>query len=369
MENTITKNRVLGQSTWLDFIQRSTLTSGRLSELVRTGITGLTSNPTIFEKAVTSSNDYDATLVELSKQGKTAEEIFEALAIEDIQGAADILRSVYDETDGVDGYASLEVSPLLAHDSEQTIEEATRLFSLLGRPNVMIKVPGTPEGIPAIRALIAAGINVNVTLIFSSDAYAQVIDAYIGGLEDRTTAGKDIARIASVASFFVSRIDTAVDSQLRATGEDAAKLAGTAAIANARNAYAIFLREFGNEQFTTLASKGARPQRPLWASTGTKDPTLPDTLYVDHLIGEYTVNTMPPATLEAVLDHGTSSNTLKGTASKAQAALDAISNAGIDLKEVTDRLLADGVSAFVKSFEDLKIGIEAKCEDLAQTRR
>ncbi|MDA1036359.1 MAG: transaldolase [Chloroflexi bacterium] len=368
MENTIINNRELGQSTWLDFIQRSTLTTGSLGELVRAGITGITSNPTIFEKAVTGSNDYDSALVELSKQGKTPEEIFEALALEDIQGAADILRGVYDETDGADGYASLEVPPDLAHDTERTIAEATRLSSLLNRPNVMIKVPGTPAGILAVRALIRGGINVNVTLIFSADTYARVIDAYIGGLEDRAAEGNDVAHVASVASFFVSRIDTAVDAQLRASGGNAATLTGTAAIANARNAYAMFEREFGGERFASLATKGARPQRPLWASTGTKDPALPDTLYVDQLIGPHTVNTVPPATLDAVLDHGTSRNTLEGTAPQARAALDAIAAAGVDLNQVTDKLLADGVAAFAKSFDDLKTGIEAKCSELTKTR-
>lgn len=368
MGNTIISNRELGQSTWLDFIQRSTLTTGRLAELVRDGIAGLTSNPTIFEKAVTGSNDYDSTLLGLSKRGKTPEQIFETLAVADIQGAADILRSVYDETNGADGFASLEVPPNLAHETQKTITEATRLSALLNRPNVMIKVPGTPEGIPAVRALIAAGINVNVTLIFSSDTYARVVEAYIGGLEDRAAAGSDIAHIASVASFFVSRIDTAVDAQLRATGGDAADLTGTAAIANARNAYSMFQQAFDGERFASLSSKGARPQRPLWASTGTKDPAFSDTLYVDQLIGPHTVNTVPPATLDAVLDHGTSRNTLDGTAQQAQEALKAISSAGIDLNQVTDKLLADGVAAFAKSFDDLMAGIETKCGELAQVR-
>lgn len=366
MGNTIISNGELGQSTWLDFIQRSTLTTGRLGELVRDGITGLTSNPTIFEKAVTGSKDYDSTLLELSKQGKTPEQIFEALAIEDIQGAADILRSVYDETDGVDGYASLEVPPNLAHETKPTVAEAIRLSTLLSRPNVMIKVPGTPEGIPAVRSLIAAGINVNVTLIFSADTYARVIEAYISGLEDRAAAGNDVSGVASVASFFVSRIDTAVDTQLRASGGDAANLTGTAAIANARNAYAMFQEAFDSPRFATLAAKGARPQRPLWASTGTKDPVLSDTIYVDELIGPHTVNTVPPATLDAVLDHGTTRNTLEGTAQQARTALDAIADAGVDLNQVTAKLLADGVEAFAKSFDDLMAGIEAKCGELAQ---
>ena len=368
MENTIISNRNIGQSTWLDFIQRSTLTSGRLSELVHTGITGLTSNPTIFEKAVSGSTDYDSALSELSKQGKTPTEIVEAITIEDIQGAADILRAVYDETLGADGYASLEVRPNLAHDTERTIAEATRLFSLLNRPNVMIKVPATAEGIPAMRALIGAGINVNVTLIFALRTYGQVIDAYIEGLEALAASGKELAQVASVASFFVSRIDTAVDARLRAKGNDAAKLTGSAAIANARTAYATFQREFGGARFAALEAKGARRQRPLWASTSTKDPSLPDTTYVDQLIGPHTVNTMPPATLDAVLDHGVSRNTLEGTARQAQATLDAIADAGVDLDDVTDQLLTDGVASFAKSFDDLVAGIEAKCGQLTAAR-
>ena len=368
MENTIISNLRLGQSTWLDFIQRSTLSTGRLAELVREGVTGLTSNPTIFQKAITGSNDYDATLVTLSKQGKSPDEVYETLAVEDIQGAADVLRPVYDQSDGADGFASLEIPPDLAHNTELTIAEATRLFRLLDRPNVMVKVPGTPEGIPAIRALIAAGINTNVTLIFSADTYANIIDAYIAGLEDRAAAGGDIGNIASVASFFISRIDTAVDAQLRAKDRVANHLTGTAAIANARNAYAKFQREFSGERFAKLKAKGARPQRPLWASTSTKDPDLSDTWYVDQLIGPQTINTMPPATLDAVLDHGVSRNTLTGTAEDAQKALETLANEGVNLNAITDKLLTDGVAAFADSFNDLKTGIESKFSELARMK-
>lgn len=365
MANTIIQNQAIGQSTWIDFIQRSMLTTGKLGELVKQGVTGLTSNPTIFEKAVSTTTDYDEALREFAGSDASATDIFEAIAVEDIQGAADILRTVYDHTDGRDGYASLEVPPALAHNTQSTVREALRLQSLLHRPNVMIKVPATAAGIPAIRALIAEGINVNITLIFSVDTYQQVIDAYISGLEDIALAGKDPSRVASVASFFVSRIDTAVDAALRASGADAS-LTGATAVANARAAYALFQQAFTSERFAVLRAKGARPQRPLWASTSTKDPSLPDTLYVDQLIGVDTVNTMPPATLDATLDHGTSVETLSGTAALAAQHLEAIAAAGIDLHAVTAKLLSDGLDSFAKSFDDLLAGIDAKRGQLSQ---
>jgi len=365
MENTIIRNQAIGQSTWIDFIQRSMLTTGELGELVKKGVTGLTSNPTLFEKAVTTSTDYDNALREFTGVDSSPAAIFEAIAVEDIQGAADILRTVYDHTDGRDGYASLEVPPSLAHDTQATIREARRLHALLNRPNVMIKVPATPAGIPAIRTLIADGININVTLIFSVDIYRQVLDAYTTGLEDIAAAGKDPARVASVASFFVSRIDTTVDAALRASGADAS-LTGATAIANARSAYAHFQRESSSERFAALAAKGARPQRPLWASTSTKDPALADTLYVDQLIGTDTVNTMPPATLNATLDHGTSAETLNGTADLAANHLQALAAAGVDLGAVTAKLLDDGLNAFAKSFDDLLASIETKRHQLSQ---
>jgi len=373
MENTILRNQAIGQSTWLDYIQRSLLIRGELGDLVKKGVTGLTSNPTIFERAITGSTDYDDALKKLASASKPTEEIFEALAVEDIQGAADVLRSVYDYTNGSDGFASLEVPPSLAHDTQATIREARRLFSTLRRPNVMIKVPATPEGIPAIRTLIADGINVNVTLIFSIATYESVIDAYVAGLEELVAGGQNPGKVASVASFFVSRVDTAIDAQLRAraaNGEPAlAELAGTAAVANARKAYAIFQRMFGGERFAALRAKGALPQRPLWASTSTKDPALPDTYYVDSLVGPDTVNTMPPATLEAVLDHGTSVFALKGTEDAADQALSALAKAGINMDEITATLLRDGVASFAKSFDEMLGGIDKKRGDLAQTDR
>lgn len=366
MENPIIRNQLLGQSTWLDFIQRSTLTTGQLGELVKQGITGLTSNPTIFEKAVTTSTDYDLALREFAHDTRSAAEIFEALSIEDIQGAADVLRTVYDFTNGRDGFASLEVRPALAHDSRGTVAEARRLMSLLKRPNVMIKVPGTQAGLSAIRTLIGDGINVNVTLVFSVDVYRKVIDAYISGIEDLVATGKDPSQVASVASFFVSRIDTAVDAQLRELGGDALQLTGKTAIANARVAYELFQQEFASPRFQALREKGAQVQRPLWASTSTKDPSLPDTLYVDSLVGPDTVNTVPPATLQALLDHGASQDNLTGTAPAARELLDAVARAGVDLTEVTDRLLVEGLKAFGKSYDDLLVAIDAKRRDLAR---
>lgn len=366
MENTIIRNQLLGQSTWLDFIQRSTLTTGQLGELVRKGVTGLTSNPTIFEKAVTTSTDYDVALREFANDSRPAAEIFETLSIEDIQGAADVLRSIYDFTEGRDGYASLEVRPSLAHDARGTVAEARRLVSLLKRPNVMIKVPGTTAGMSAIRTLIGDGINVNVTLIFSVDVYRKVIDAYISGLEDLISSGKDPSSVASVASFFVSRIDTAVDAQLRESGGPAELLTGKTAIANARLAYEVFQQEFANPRFEELRAKGAQVQRPLWASTSTKDPSLSDTLYVDSLVGKDTVDTVPPATLDALLDHGKSEDRLSGTADAARVHMRAIADAGVDLAEVTDRLLVEGLAAFSKSYDQLLIAIDSKRRDLAR---
>ncbi|MEX2430486.1 MAG: bifunctional transaldolase/phosoglucose isomerase [Dehalococcoidia bacterium] len=368
MSNPIQQAKVMGQSTWIDYIRRSMLTAGELGALVEKGVTGLTSNPTIFEKAVGESTDYDFALLELAKAGKNAAEIFETLAVEDIQGAADILRSVYDATAGADGYVSMELPPPLAHDTAATIREARRLFSLLRRPNVMVKVPATPEGIPAVRALISEGINVNVTLIFSLETYRQVMEAYISGLEDMTSEGKNPARSTSVASFFVSRVDSAVDRELRRRADageaDLEGLAATAAIANARMAYALFQEQFGSIRFAALQAKGARVQRPLWASTSTKDPALPDTLYVDSLIGPDTVNTMPPQTLEAVLDHGNPTPSLQGTGNEAAEALGRLRDAGIDMEEVAGKLLAEGVDAFAKSYRALLGTIEQKCGQL-----
>jgi transaldolase len=369
MSNALLEARALGQSTWYDNIRRGLLTSGELSELIQLGVTGVTSNPTIFEKAIIGSSDYDQALSELARARLDPVAIFEALAIEDIQSAADLLRSVYDHTNGDDGYASLEVSPHLAHDTHGTIAAGRQLFAALNRPNVLIKVPATPEGIPAVRTLIADGINVNVTLIFSLAIYRQVMDAYIRGLEELVAQGKDPGSVTSVASFFVSRVDTAVDKLLqdRIDGGQAGlePLLGEAAVANARKAYALFREEFGTERFAALKAKGARVQRPLWASTSTKNPTYPDTLYVDTLIGPDTVNTMPPTTVEATLDHGNPRRyTLEGTLPDAETTWSSLADAGIDMEAVSAKLLTDGVDSFAGSYDEVLASITAKCSKI-----
>ncbi len=364
MTNTIQQLRASGQSIWYDNIRRGMLKSGELQRLIDLGVSGLTSNPTIFEKAITGSADYDDALLELALACKKAGEIYESLTMEDIRAAADLLRPVYDSTGGADGYASLEVDPHLAHDTDATVAEATRLFQALGRPNVMIKVPATPEGIPAVRSLIGQGINVNVTLTFSLEAYDQVREAYIAGLQDLLRAGGDVTRVASVASFFVSRVDTAVDGLLRERikqGQtDLAGLLGKAAIANARLAYHAFRQTFDGEGFAALRAAGARVQRPLWASTSTKDPSYSDVLYVESLIGRDTVNTLPDVTLQAFLDHGRVAEALGQGLEDARLTMDALEQAGISMKEVTDRLLADGVKAFADSFDKLMANLAQK---------
>lgn len=352
----------LGQSIWYDNIRRALLDHGDLQALVDAGVTGVTSNPSIFEKAIAGSADYDEAFGELVTQGKSADEIFEALAIEDIQRAADILRPVYDGTGGVDGYVSLEVSPALAHDTEDTIAEARRLFATLHRPNVMIKVPATPAGIPAIETLIGEGINVNVTLMFSLDHYDAVAEAYIAGLEKLAAGGGDLSSVASVASFFVSRVDTAVDRALEAMGNE--DLLGKIAIANAKVTYTRFKVTFSGERWAKLSAQGARVQRPLWASTGTKNPLYSDTLYVDALIGPDTVNTVPPATLSAFVDHGTVASTLEEGAAEAHEQLAQLAEQGIDLAAITQTLQDDGVASFTNAFQSLMASIVEKRERL-----
>jgi transaldolase len=348
----------LGQSVWYDNISRALLDSGEMQALIDEGIVGVTSNPSILEKAIAQSEDYDNAICELALAGKSTNEIYEALALEDIGETADLLKPVYDKTGGVDGYISLEVSPTLAHNTAGTIAEARRLFTGLGRPNIMIKVPATPEGIPAIETLTAEGININVTLIFSLSSYEDVMNAYITGLEKRLAAGQPIDHISSVASFFVSRVDTAVDKALEAKGNKS--LQGKIAVANAKIAYARFQQVFSGERWQALAGNGARAQRPLWASTSAKNPAYPDTLYVDTLIGPDTVNTMPPATVEAFKDHGVVAVTLTEGVEDAAGQLEALAQAGIDLDAVTDQLQIDGVAAFAKSFHSLIDSIENK---------
>ncbi len=359
-----------GQSIWLDFISRRALESGELRRYIdEFGVVGVTSNPTIFQKAIGDSADYDAAISHLLDLDPYA--IYERLAIADIQEALDLFRPVYDRTGGLDGYVSLEVSPLIANDTQTTIAEAKRLFQTVNRPNLMIKIPATPAGIPAIEEVIAAGVNVNVTLIFAVANYEEVARAYMRGLERRLAAGQDVSRIASVASFFVSRIDALIDRMLEdairaAEAADPARAAacrallGKAAIANAKAAYRRFQDLFYGEAFARLRQAGARVQRPLWASTGVKNPAYPDTLYVDTLIGKDTVNTVPPATLQAFKDHGTVGDTLVDGLDEAEDQLDRLAEVGIDFDQATRQLQLDGVAAFVESFENLLAQVSAK---------
>jgi transaldolase/glucose-6-phosphate isomerase len=361
---------LLGQSIWYDTIRRGMLKSGELQGLIDQGVTGLTANPTIFEKAIVGSTDYDEALLELARAGKNADECYEALIVGDIQAVADLLRPIYDRTGGADGYASLEVSPYLAYDTEGTIVEARRFFAALNRPNVMIKVPATQEGIPAIRQLTSEGININITLIFSLDAYQQVREAYISGLEELAKKGGDLSKVSSVASFFVSRVDTAVDTRLeeriRQGHEELQDLLGRAAIANAKLAYRAFQETFSAERFAALLERGARLQRPLWASTGTKNPAYSDVLYVDNLMGPNTINTMPDVTLKAFLDHGSVAETVTRNVDDAQDTLQSLEQAGISMEQVTAELLADGVKAFADSFDKLIANIEEKKQRLLE---
>lgn len=348
----------LGQAIWLDYISRSLITSGELKELVDQGLRGVTSNPSIFEKAIAGSADYDEDLNRLIHDGRSVAEIYEDLAMADIRSAADILRPVYDKSGGADGFVSLEVNPSLAHDTEATIAEARRLFASLERPNVMIKVPATPAGIPAIESLIGEGININVTLIFSLEQYETVATAYIAGLEKLALSGGDLGKVASVASFFISRVDTAVDKALEEIGNT--EIQGKIAIDNARIAYGRFRQIFSSERWQKLAAGSARVQRPLWASTSSKNPAYPDTLYVDNLIGFDTVNTLPPATLNDFLDHGTAAATVETDVDGARNRMAELAELGIDLDAVTNKVLDEGVAAFATSFEGLIAGIAEK---------
>ncbi|HLH21873.1 MAG TPA: bifunctional transaldolase/phosoglucose isomerase [Chloroflexota bacterium] len=358
-----------GQSAWVDNIRRGLLETGEFRRMVREGITGVTSNPTILEKAVSGSTDYEAAMQVLARQELSPREIAIRLWIDDIREAADQLRPIYDLTERVDGYASIEVDAELALKTEATIEEGRRLWREVDRPNVMIKVPATPPGIPAIRQLIAEGINVNITLLFSQQRYEEVMEAYLAGLEERAEAGRPVDHVASVASFFVSRVDTAVDKQLEAKIQSAADagerealqaLLGKAAIANAKLAYQRFLKRFGDARWQRLAAAGAMVQRPLWASTSTKNPAYRDVLYVEELIGPDTINTMPPATIEAFKEHGLVRRSVDEDVAGAQAALDALARHGVDLDAVTEQLQDEGVAAFAQSFDQLLAAIADK---------
>jgi transaldolase len=362
MADTLQQLHDAGQSIWLDYIDRTMLRNGDLQRRINEdALTGMTSNPTIFEKALAEGNAYDEQL-RGAKSDFTAMELFELVETSDVRDACDIFRPVYDRSNGGDGYVSIEVSPGAANDARATISEAARLWATVDRPNVMIKVPGTSEGALAVRRLTADGINVNITLLFAIEAYHRVIDAYVQGLEDRVKAGKDISRIHSVASFFVSRVDTEVDKRLT---DKNSPLHGKAAVANAQLAYKLFKEQVASPRWTALAAKGANVQRPLWASTSTKNPAYRDVMYVEQLIGPDTVNTMPPATIIAFRDHGIVKRTVDASFDEAQRMIDAIEKAGVSMHDVTDKLLADGLASFQKSFDTLLAGLEKKTKALA----
>lgn len=359
-----------GQSVWLDYIRRKALRSGDVRTLIeKDGLRGMTANPSIFQAAIAAGDDYDETIARLVRAGAEPNTIYETIAVEDIQEACDQFRPVYEATDGMDGLVSLEVAPGLAHDTQGTIDEARRLWKWVDRPNLMIKVPGLKEGVPAIETLLAEGINVNVTLLFAIEAYEAVAWAYIRALEQRAAEGKPVDRIASVASFFVSRVDVLLDPQLdkmAAAETDGAKkakiqgLRGKAAIANARLAYQSFKQIFGDQRFAALKAKGARVQRPLWASTSVKDKAYSDLLYAEALVGADTVDTMPRETLDAFRDHGTAVDTIEQDIAGAKATLAALPEIGIDFKASTDQLEVEGVDKFVQSFDALIKGIVEK---------
>jgi transaldolase len=362
-----------GQSIWLDYIDRAMLHSGELERRIADdALTGMTSNPTIFEKAMAEGTSYDAQLAS-APLASSAWERFELVETTDVRDACDRFRTVYERTRGVDGYVSIEVSPASAHDEAATVAEAQRLWKMVGRPNVMIKVPGTAAGALATRALIAAGINVNVTLLFAIEAHGSVIEAYQAGLEDRVRARKPVDGIASVASFFVSRVDTEVDKRLTAMRAGAAPAAaaridalmGRAAVANAKLAYALFKERFSGARWAALAKEGARVQRPLWASTSTKNPAYRDVVYVEELIGPDTVNTMPPATLTAFRDHGVVARTVDRDLAAERERLAALESLGIPMRGVTDQLLTEGLASFAKSFDTLLARLDEKSRRLA----
>ncbi|MBC7789859.1 MAG: transaldolase [Anaerolineae bacterium] len=361
-----------GQSIWLDFIDRTMLFDGDLERRIRDdSLTGMTSNPTIFEKALAEGTEYDSQLAG-APAGLNSWQLFEMIATDDVRTACDHFMSVYEATNGQDGFVSIEVSPGSANDTEKTVVEAERLWRAVDRPNVMIKVPGTVAGAAAVRRLIAAGVNVNITLLFSLDAHRSVIEAYQAGLADRLARREPIDRVASVASFFVSRVDTEVDKRLDAaiakgTAEESARLRslkGTIAIANAKLAYALFRERFAGDRWNVLAREGAQVQRPLWASTSTKNPDYRDVMYVEQLIGADTVNTMTPATIDAFRDHGVVTLTAGDEVESARSAIADLETAGISLESVTDKLLLEGLTSFTKSFESLLKGLEGKVRSL-----
>jgi len=368
--NPLIQLRAAGQSVWYDNIRRALLADGTLRRMIEAReLTGVTSNPTIFEKAMAAGTEYDDQFAELARRGEDGNAIFEALAVRDIQTTADLLRPVFDETQGDDGYVSLEVSPRLGHDAEATLEEARRLFAAVSRPNVMIKIPGSDEGAVAFQQAIAEGININVTLLFSLDAYEAIAEAYIAGLEQLVARGGDPRTVASVASFFVSRVDTLVDKLLEdkaaAGNAEARSLEGKAAIANAKLAYHRFKEVFSGPRWEALAAKGARVQRPLWASTSTKNPAYRDVMYVEALVGRDTVDTMPPQTVDAVREHGVVvPDAVEQGVDEARAALGRLAAIGIDMDAVTGQLLVEGLQSFSDSFDKLLGAVEQKRQRL-----
>ena len=372
--NRLTALHEAGQSVWLDFIDRTILQNGELARLIRAGeLYGMTSNPTIFEKALSEGNDYDDQ-IKSAPPGLTAWDLFELVETTDVRSACDIFAETYRTGNGADGYVSIEVSPGVSGDTAASLAEARRLWATVDRPNVMVKIPGTSEGARAVRTLIADGINVNITLLFSIDAHRQVIEAYMGGLEDRLAAGKDIAGIASVASFFVSRVDSEVDKRLdaiaasgdAATKDRAVALKGRAAVANAQLAYQLFREMFSGNRWAALQARGARVQRPLWASTSTKNPAYRDVVYVEELIGPDTVNTMPPATMDAFRDHGVVARTVDRNTREARRVMEQLAEIGVDFNDVTNKLLVDGLASFQKSFDSLMAGLERKTKTLGR---
>ena len=362
-----------GQSIWLDSIDRRMLHDGELERRIREdALTGMTSNPTIFQKALASSNAYDEQIVAAEDEGLTSWELFELLETTDVRDACDRFAGAYSTTRGADGYVSIEISPGVSHDADAAVEEARRLWKTVDRPNVMVKVPGTREGAVAVRRLIAEGINVNITLLFAIEAHERVIEAYMAGLEDRVKAHQPIDGLTSVASFFVSRVDTEIDKRLDgliakappAEKERLQMLKGRAAIANAKLAYRLFQQKFAGPRWEALAKQGARVQRPLWASTSTKNPAYRDVMYVEELIGPDTVDTMPPATIDAFEDHGVVARIVDKKVAVAEALLKEIEAVGISMREVTEKLLVDGIASFQKSFDELIAGLESKIGSL-----
>jgi transaldolase len=366
--NPLLELQALGQSIWIDFIRRGMISSGELQRLIeQDGVSGVTSNPSIFEKAIAGSRDYDEAIRALAREGRSAEEIYRSLTVEDIQRVADLLQPVYDRTDGRDGFVSLEVSPGLAYDTSGTLEEARLFWSLVQRPNLMIKVPATREGLPAIQQLTGEGINVNITLLFGLPRYGEVAEAYLAGLETLESRGGDLKQIASVASFFLSRIDVLLDPALEkkmsmggTQAEIAARLQGQIAIASARVAYQMYREIFGGERFLKLAGKGARSQRLLWASTGTKNPAYSDTKYIEPLIGADTINTMPAETLAAYRDHGHPQLSLERDISRAYHLLGDLSTVSISLDAATQRLEDQGVEQFASATARLLVALNEK---------